>query len=305
MKVFSCKKYISAFGLLLLMGSTALPAAEPIHFTSINIAGATDYFVAGINDRGVVVGSTSADGGNTFVGFVRSPGGQITSPLLDPNDTEPYTIMRAINDEDVVAGFYSSVVPHGFEFAGGAFTSHDFPGAASTALRGINNRGDLSGTYLTSLSADPIGYIQPRTGRAITFKYPEPGSTGIVVGKINDRGDVVGYYTTAAQALAGFVRYANAQFLQISVAGADLTQAYGINDCGIVVGGYVSGGNTHGFFGRPGALQTLDLPGVAATKVLGVNNVGRVVGVYVDAGGVEHGFVTDAVPAASCRSTGE
>jgi hypothetical protein len=304
MKVFNCKKYISAFGLLLLMGSSALPAADPINFTSINIAGATDYFVAGINDRGVVVGSTSADGGNTFVGFVRSPGGQITSPLLDPNDTEPYTIMRAINDEDVVAGFYGSVVSHGFEFAGGAFTIHDFAGAAATALRGINNRGDLSGTYLTSLSADPIGYIQPRTGRAITFKYPEPGSTGIVVGKINDRGDVVGYYTTAAQALAGFVRYANAQFVQISVAGADATQAYGINDCGIVVGTYVSG-SAHGFYGRPGALQTLDLPGVAATKVQGVNDAGRVVGFYFDTTGVEHGFVTDVVPAASCRSTRE
>ena len=89
----------------LATGSSALPAADPIHFTSINIAGATDYFVAGINDRGVVVGSTSADGGNTFVGFVRSPGGQIISPILDPNDTDSYTIMRAFNDEDVVAGF--------------------------------------------------------------------------------------------------------------------------------------------------------------------------------------------------------
>ena len=196
--------------------------------------------------------------------------------------------------------------PHLFvEFAAGEFTTHDFPGAASTALRGINNRGDLSGTYLTSLSADPIGYIQQRrTGRAITFKDPEPGSTGIVVGKINDRGDVVGYYTTAAQALAGFVRYANGQFLQISVAGADATQAYGINDCGIVVGAYVIG-SSHGFYGRPGALQTLDLPGVAGTRVLGVNNAGRVVGVYFDTTGIEHGFVTDAVPAASCRSTGE
>ncbi len=34
----------------LVTGSSALSAAVPIEFTSINLAGATNYFVGGIND---------------------------------------------------------------------------------------------------------------------------------------------------------------------------------------------------------------------------------------------------------------
>ena len=36
---------------------------------------------------------------------------------------------------------------HGFKLTGGRFTTIDYPGAANTDLRGINNRGDISGNY--------------------------------------------------------------------------------------------------------------------------------------------------------------
>ena len=48
---------------LLMMAATATVAAEPDSFTSFDIPGAADYFIAGINDEGLVtaVGSLPTD----------------------------------------------------------------------------------------------------------------------------------------------------------------------------------------------------------------------------------------------------
>ena len=282
----------------LIAATSAVRAAPPILFTSFDIAGAADYFVPGINDEGTVVGSWDPIGGPPpSVGFIRAPNGQITTPLLHPNDTEPFTVLRSINDSGVIAGFYGSNTGHGFLLHDGVFVPVDFPGAQSTALRGINNRGDLSGTYYTSPTADPIGFILPRQGAAITFG-PPPGGSGLVVGKINDQREVVGYYTAANGSLTGFLREPDGRLIDIIVPGAASTLAYGINDCGII-SGFWTDGTAHGFYGRPGNLHSFDLPGAGATFARGVNNHGRVVGNYADGRG-NHGFVTGPIPAAMC-----
>ena len=137
---------------LLMMGATASVAAEPVAFTSFDISGATSYFVPGINDEGVVVGSWIAADGST-VGFIRSPDGHISTPIVDPNDNSGVTVLRAINDEGVIAGFYGAIVNNGFLLTEGKFRTVDFPGAASTLLRGINNLGDLSWTSRLGIRA--------------------------------------------------------------------------------------------------------------------------------------------------------
>ena len=286
---------------LVLVGS-AQPAAAQIPFTSFDIPGAGAYFVPGINDDGFIVGSWRAYEGPPFVpnvGFIRSPGGRITPPILDPHDAESFTVLRAINDEDVIAGFYGLNVVHGFVLSEGLFTPRDFPGALDTAVRGINNRGDLSGTYDTALHPDPIGFILPRVGSPITFG-PPPGGSGLVVGKINDWRQVVGYYTAANGTLAGFLRAPNGQLVDVIVPSATGTQAQGINDCGIIVGTWEDSNTAHGFYGRPGNLHSFDLTGAGATFAQGINNRGRVVGRYTDANGVQHGFVTARIAAAAC-----
>jgi hypothetical protein len=84
------------------------------------------------------------------------------------------------------------------------------------------------------------------------------------------------------------------------VPGALSTQAYGINDCGIVVGVDGDGSTAHGFYGRPGNLHSFDVPGAAATFSQGINNEGRLVGRYATADGVPHVFVSERIAAASC-----
>ena len=286
---------------LVLIGSVR-PAAAQIPFTSFDIPGAGSYFVPGINDRGVIVGSWRPYEGPPFVpnvGFIRSPGGRITTPVLDPNDTESFTVLRAINNEGVIAGFYGLSVAHGFVLTEGLFTPRDFPGALDTAVRGINNQGDLSGTYDTALHPDPIGFIMPRQGPAITFG-PPPGGSGLVVAKINDWRQVVGYYTAADGTTVGFLRKPTSQLVDITVPGAINTQVQGINDCGIVIGTWADNNTAHGFYGRPGNLHPFDLPGAGATFGQGINNHGRLVGRYAGANGVQHGFVTAPIPGAAC-----
>jgi hypothetical protein len=171
----------------LIATTSAVLAAQPIRFTSYDIPGAADYFVPGINDEGTVVGSWYPVGGAPpSIGFIRAPNGHVTTPVLDPNDTDSFTVLRAINNEGVIAGFYGVNHSHGFLLDDGLFVPIDFPGAFDPALRGINNRGDLSGTYDTAPNGDQIGFIIPRRGAAITFG-PPPGGSGLVVTNINDR----------------------------------------------------------------------------------------------------------------------
>jgi hypothetical protein len=285
---------------LLMTAASATIAAEPASITSFDIPGATSYFVAAINDEGVVAGTWFAADGSDL-GFVRYPDGHIDTPIVDPNDNSGVTVLRAINDEGVIAGFYGANASNGFLLTEGKFRTVAFPGALSTAVRGVNNLGDVSGTYsIVDLNADEFGFIIPRRGPAISFKLPDPTAGGIVVGGINDLRQLVGYYTNAASTLVGFLRQPSGQFVSVIVPGAISTQVYGINDCGIMVGVWGDGSTAHGFYGRPGNLHSIDLPGAVATFSQGINNEGRIVGRYATADGVPHAFVSTGFPAASC-----
>ena len=287
----------------IMTAAAAVSAAGPVSVTPIDVPGATDYFVSGINDVGFVVGSSSADGGNTFTGFIRSPVGGMTTGLLDPNDVDVFTVLHSINDRGVIAGFYSGMtVPgHGLLLTDGLFTTFDIPGAAGgTALRGINNRGDLAGTFsktAVNLNADQFGFIVPKVGAPIIFQLPNPDASGLVVEAINNLRTVVGYYTAPSSTLTGFMRQVDGRWIDIAVPGADSTQVYGSNNCGITAGTYSTGGTLHGFFGRPGKLQTFDVPGAYNTHVQGINNHGQLVGVY-GANGMRHAYVTGVTPTA-------
>jgi hypothetical protein len=285
---------------LLMMVATTTIAAEPVSITSFDIPGATSYFVAGINDEGLVAGSWDAADGSA-IGFIRAPDGRISTPIVHPDDSTRTTVLRAVNDDGVIAGFYGANVSNGFLLTEGKFRTVDFPGAVATALRGINNLGDVSGTYsVVDLNADEFGFIIPRRGPAISFKLADPTGTGIVVGGINDLRQLVGYYTDATSTLVGFLRQPSGQFVSIIFPGALSTQAYGINDCGIVVGVWGDGSTAHGFYGRPGNLRSFDVPGAVATFTQGINNEGRIVGRYATPDGVPHAFISERLAAASC-----
>lgn len=71
---------------------------------------------------------------------------------------------------------------------------------------------------------------------------------------------------------------------------------YGINDRGVMVGGYAAGGMAHGFVrDREGKFTTIDYPGAPETALLEIHDRGQIVGSYGDdvGGGLSRDFVLD------------
>jgi len=95
----------------------------------------------------------------------------------------------------------------------------------------------------------------------------------------------------------GFLLLGNGRLIHLNVPGASMTQAFGVNDGDVVVGGYQVGTGKsammHGFIWAPGfGFQNVDDPsGVGATTVNGINDHDRIVGFYTDSSGNTDGFL--------------
>ncbi len=80
----------------------------------------------------------------------------------------------------------------------------------------------------------------------------------------------------------------------IDVPGATTTNAFAINDAGVVVGRYLSAGRTHGFIrSATGEFSTVDFPGAGFTVAGAINNQGQIVGWYTlpATPALRHGFL--------------
>lgn len=122
-------------------------------FSLVTEPGATSLFAGAINNRGDVVGFyyTSSDTSNT-VGFIRySDGSSVDLRAPGACSTLPY----GVNDTDEVVGAYSpcgqSNVMDGFTWTEqtGFTTVNDPSGVGTTTIFGVNNAGDLVGSYTT------------------------------------------------------------------------------------------------------------------------------------------------------------
>ena len=232
----------------------------------------------------------------------------------------------ANNDRGQVAGSFADAPPgpdglappgsfHGFvKDRRGRVTRFDVPGAAELIVKGLNNRGQVVGSYLdfgATRGPDGLyppnavhGFIRDRDGRITTFDVPFPYLHDI--GDINDRGQIVGYYDDPDRPYnlpGGFLRQADGKIVPIEVPGALSTDPRCINNRGQVVGSYVDAGAEpnpdgtipqgviHGFVWDNGRYTTFDPKGSVYTVAGGCNDRGQISGGYQDATGKEHGFV--------------
>src|SRR5262249_10304445 len=87
---------------------------------------------------------------------------------------------------------------HGFRLLGNSLSTIDGPGSRSTVASGINNAGDIVGTYEVFLTLPP-GFGGPGAGIDVfqAFLLSEGsfrGISGINANGINNAGDIVGRY---------------------------------------------------------------------------------------------------------------
>src|SRR5262249_43139465 len=142
------------------LGSTYTTIDDPF----ASVAGHTqDYTIAwGVNDAGVIVGEFSAFIGYTaaFVDIPDPGGGGSTFFTLDINSRQ--VIAHGINDMNLVVGYYQDPTTfrtHGFLFKPtevifginsqlvGVYTTLDDPAGTDTEAYGINDAGQIVGTY--------------------------------------------------------------------------------------------------------------------------------------------------------------
>ena len=126
------------------------------------------------------------------------------------------------------------------------------PGAVATQARGINNYGEVVGFYKNTPCTDS-DMVVPNCPNTRGFKLVNgsyiklmvPGSSRTVIMGVNDYGDLVGFYTKSSNGTThGFIWYHQNLIKTIDFPGtADSTIPFGINNAGLVVGGFWSTGS--------------------------------------------------------------
>lgn len=160
-------------------------------------------------------------------------------------------------------------------------TSIDYPGGTLTTARGINNRGDIVGSYRIT---PPRHALLIRRGQFL----PLASSTLLGSGyseafKTNDRGDVVGETVDDAGFSHGFL-LSKGVLTTLDFPTASDTYAFGINNSGVVVGTWDivdALGNLlaeHGFIWENDTFTEVNFPGSADSALLGINAKGDLVG---------------------------
>jgi probable HAF family extracellular repeat protein len=274
---------VLAFAVPLLHAQTNVATVQ---FTTIDVPGASVTSINAINAVGDMVGWYANSSSGPYHAFLLS-GGNFT--FFDyPGSVS--TLATSINDSGLIAGFDGDVNDNGFLYDGITFTTIQAGNRTRNFIYGINNSGTVVG-----------GAGTPSTTRALELSNGKfkglnfPGSYVYAYGTaVNNLGEVVGYTTDGFSADAYL--YKNGQIRNIDFSGATQTEAWGVNDNGIIVGYYEKGPPYvfHSFVLKNGKYISFDYPG-AQTFAQGINTSGQIVGTYTSDFQTYHGFVTSPV----------
>jgi uncharacterized membrane protein len=206
---------------------------------------------------------------------------------------------------------------HAIEAESYTFTPISLPSGISGQVEGINDSGQIVGSFLDGVHPYQGFLYDHGTFSVVNF----PGGTDTEIQSINNSGQMTGWY-----GVHGFL-YSGGAFTTLDFPGAARTEPLGINSAGIIAGNYLgSDDRSHGFLydhgvfssittplttgfvvdgindtgqilGHQGILNPdgtftpLHPPGAETASKFGFNNAGLVVGSYSDSTGMAHGFL--------------
>lgn len=293
--------------------ATMSAASHGYSFTTINNKkDLTFNQLLGINQAGKIAGYFgSGMAGHPNKGYT------VTSPYHQSdfrNENFPHsaqTQVTGLNDLGQTVGFFVPASPAGANFGfyrgkNGVFHNVKTPPGAANAspevdqLLGINDHGVAVGFY-TNSAGNNRGYeYNTRTHKYGRVRAPGSSTglkgTSLTAAAINNHGTVAGFYVNGKGVTVAFVE-AGSHFTTIAKHGAAMTQAFGINDSGEVVGAYTVGSGssakTYGFtWTHSHGFKVVNDPhGIGSTIINGVNDRGELVGFYVDLAGNTDGFL--------------
>jgi probable HAF family extracellular repeat protein len=161
-----------------------------------------------------------------------------------------------------------------------------------THASGINNSGQIVGSYLvsTSTTSSYVGFLFSGSTYT-TLLDPNSSMDGTFATGINNNGQVIGWYGSADWNANSFL-YNGSTYTTLSAPHSLATYARGINDSGQIVGNYLDANWTlQGFLYNGSTYATINVPNATSTSVTGINNSGQMVGNYTDSNGNGHEFV--------------
>lgn len=274
--------------ILLTMISLALPAAGPSsvsHFKNVNAPGASQTDPFAINDSSVIAGDF-VDSGGVQHGMILK--GKTLTGVDNPDcTTTPGTgaiALYGINSKETVVGWCTSTKT-GFDIAfsyfKGKFVNIAYPESISTLAQGINDKGQIVGTYFDSNDVEH-GFLLSK--RKYTNLDVPGGYTNSDAWAINDSGLITIFALNSGGTRDSFL-FNGTTYLPIDVPGEAESFVAGIDKFGDRVYTVVdSSNNLHGAFFlnvNGGSYTVFDDPkGVGATQAFGLNDKLRIVGYY-------------------------
>jgi probable HAF family extracellular repeat protein len=170
-----------------------------------------------------------------------------------------------------------------------SYTKLMVPGSTFTEASGINNLGQVVGTYIDSVGL-PHGFIY-QNGVYTTIDYPS-AAHNYAFG-INDAGSVVGSFSEVLPRGPYSATLRENGVWSAYDFPAHETDGRDINANGHIVGIYNDGVGTpdHGFLKIGANYTSIDFPGAPITYVFGLNNATTVTGSFVDNQGQVKGFI--------------
>lgn len=165
------------------------------------------------------------------------------------------------------------------------------PGGTSDGGFGINDSGQVAGTYFDSLVH---GFVD--TSGSFTL-LNAPGAYFTTTAAISNSGAVVGEFLGGNNSARQGYLYSSGSYTTIAKPEATAeTSPLGVNSAGEVVGYYSVFTSRYdpptrfGFTWQDGVFTPLNAPGATETIPQGINDQGQIVGMYFDATGM-HGFI--------------
>jgi uncharacterized membrane protein len=253
-------------------------AGAQLTFTSIAVPGAKVTSIQGINGSGDMVGYYGKTNQGPFRSFLIKAGK--FTPFAFPGAST--TIATDINDSGLISGYVGKTNVRGFTYDGTRYTSFRDGSNTATFAFGINNAGAIVGG--TGSIYSTTGYVL--LNRSFASIAPPGSYVYVYATGINDLGEIVGWTDHDA-----FV-YQGGQFQTIDFPGASMTEAWGVNAGGTIVGWYLSPDCTCGFALMNGHFISFSYPGAKGTFPRGTNALGQIVGEYTMDYNTYRGFVT-------------
>jgi hypothetical protein len=176
--------------------------------------------------------------------------------------------------------------PTVFFLNGDTYTIYDYPGAYDTRVVGINDAGDIVGTYILTDNSQGGFAVVGGVLEAITV----PDSTYVSPSDINNRGDIVGWYNTPDASLGFRLQSNGTLHYPVRPGHAEATLLFGTNDKRASVGVFYDGASHGLYFANRQLFATYDLPGTFLNNLTGINRDGRICG-WGYAGGTTHSYI--------------